>query len=129
MAYYTGLMERIVSVSQQCDKVVAVAVIGSQARKENRADEYSDLDLIMVVTDSEDFLSSDDWFRQLGTVQVSFCENTLAGQKEKRILFDDGAVSIPCYRGITGYGLLVSPPCGCIYVGLGYREHAQAAIV
>lgn len=89
MAYYTGLMERIVSVSQQCDKVVAVAVIGSQARKENRADEYSDLDLIMVVTDSEDFLSSDDWFRQLGTVQVSFCENTLAGQKEKRILFDD----------------------------------------
>ena len=88
MAYYTGLMERIVSVSQQCDKVVAVAVIGSQARSDNRADEYSDLDLIMVVTDPAYFLSSDEWFGQLGTVHVSFIEDTLGGLKEKRVLFE-----------------------------------------
>ncbi len=88
MAFYAGLMERLVSVSQQCDKVVGVMVIGSQARKENHADEYSDLDLIMVVTDPAYFLASDDWFGQLGTVHVSFTENTLAGLKEKRILFD-----------------------------------------
>lgn len=86
--YYTDLMERIVSVSQQCDKVVAVAVIGSQARKETPADEYSDLDLLMVVSDPEYFLASDEWFGQLGTVHVSFTEDTMAGMKEKRVLFD-----------------------------------------
>ncbi len=86
--YYADLIKKIASVSQQCDKVVGVVVIGSQARKDTPSDEYSDLDLLMVVTDPAYFLASDEWFGQLGTVHVSFTEDTMAGMKEKRVLFD-----------------------------------------
>jgi len=68
------------------DKVKAALVVGSQARNNCAADEYSDLDIIMFVDDPEYFIASDDWLYEIGTYHVSFIEPTVDGAKEKRIV-------------------------------------------
>ena len=68
----------------------AGVLIGSRARAERPADEYSDLDVILLVDDIEPFLHTDGWLAGLGEVGLSFVEDTVAGGKERRILFADG---------------------------------------
>jgi aminoglycoside 6-adenylyltransferase len=54
------------------------------------ADQYSDLDLVMIVEDPGYYLTSQDWIREIGSSWVSFCENTsVGGSIERRVLFED----------------------------------------
>ncbi|ABX42644.1 aminoglycoside 6-adenylyltransferase [Lachnoclostridium phytofermentans] len=71
------------------DKVHAALMIGSQARNNHPADDFSDLDIIMVVDDPNFFLQSDHWLEQIGNFHISFIEDTIGGEKERRILFDN----------------------------------------
>jgi aminoglycoside 6-adenylyltransferase len=48
--------------------VYAAVVVGSRARQDHPADEYSDLDLILYVSDDTDLASSRAWLAQLGQV-------------------------------------------------------------
>ena len=70
--------------------VLAAVIIGSQARLDYSADEYSDIDIIVIVTSPEQYLLSDDWLKNIGDFHVSFIEPTLFRARERRILFDDG---------------------------------------
>lgn len=70
--------------------IKAAVIIGSQARKEFVADEYSDLDIIIISTNPEIYLASDDWLKSISEFNISFIEDTLFGAKERRVLFEDG---------------------------------------
>lgn len=84
-----SLLDSIVRFATECDKITALILIGSQARTEIKADEFSDTDVIMIVKDVDYFLYTDSWLAEIGRVHIFFTEPTLDGQKERRVLFDD----------------------------------------
>jgi aminoglycoside 6-adenylyltransferase len=67
----------------------AAAVIGSRARLVHPADEWADLDLVIVTADPEFYLSTTGWVNELGTPLLTFIEPTATGgEKERRVLFE-----------------------------------------
>ena len=93
MGRYDLILQRLAQWADSCEKLYAAVVIGSQAREDRPADEYSDLDIILTVDEPEDFLGSDAWLKELGEPRVSFVEDSLGGSKERRVLFE-GALDV-----------------------------------
>ncbi len=88
-----SVLDSIVRFARASGKVTALILIGSQARTEMKADEFSDTDVILVVKDVDYFLHTDSWLAEIGRVHLSFTEPTLDGQRERRVLFD-GALDV-----------------------------------
>ncbi len=66
-------------------------VIGSRARVDRPADEWSDLDIVFFTTNPEYYLSKADWLEIIGNPLLTFVQNTpTGGQRERRVLFDSG---------------------------------------
>ena len=85
---YGTIIDNFVRWGNSSEKLSAAIMIGSEARANHGADEFSDLDLILITGDPEYFLTSDEWLNRIGTFHITFTENTMAGQKERRVLFD-----------------------------------------
>ena len=90
---YRVIVDKIIRWGKSSDKLEAALMIGSQARDDHGADEYSDMDVLLVVSDPDYFLFSDEWLAEIGTFHVSFIEDTFGGGKERRLLFD-GALDV-----------------------------------
>ncbi len=89
MNRFQPILRRLLELCEDSDSMHAVIVIGSQARPQHPADEFSDLDLILLCAEPEKMLWEDEFFNQLGKIQYSFLEKTpLAGLTERRILFE-----------------------------------------
>jgi len=68
----------------------ALFVIGSRARVDHPADDWADLDLVVVTRTPEFNLSTTDWINALGKPMLTFIEPTAtADEKERRVLFED----------------------------------------
>ncbi len=66
-------------------------MLGSRARSDRPADDWSDLDLVVFTSDPERLLSQADWLEQLGTPWVSLIETAATGGLlERRVLFAGG---------------------------------------
>lgn len=89
MNTYSNIIDRFITWGKMSDKLQAAFIIGSQARADHCADKFSDLDIIMIVEESEYFLFSNQWLENIGEHHVSFIENTADGGKERRVLFDN----------------------------------------
>ena len=89
MNRFDALLEKIVAFANHDERVTAVIMIGSQARPSKAADEYSDIDLIWVTSDTNCFIHSNDWLSAIGTHHIAFTEKTIAGADEKRVMFED----------------------------------------
>ena len=85
---YAGIKSKILEIANTDKRVRAVVAIGSSVRSGLRADEYSDLDLIIATEDVEKWLygTAPD---ELGKIKISFVEPTLGGGKERRILYEN----------------------------------------
>lgn len=83
---YAEIKARILELANADEGIKAVIAIGSSTRSEVKADEYSDLDLIIAAEDTEKWLYGD-IPEQLGEVRISFVEPTLGGGKERRVLY------------------------------------------
>lgn len=69
----------------------AAIVLGSRARTDHPADEWSDLDLLIIATAPERYLSRTDWLQHIGTPWITFVEPTATGGgRERRVLFEGG---------------------------------------
>lgn len=87
---YNALIEKITSWAENSKDVKTIFAVGSRARTDYPADEYSDLDLVMLVTNPEDYISSAQWLKNIGNYWVTFIENTaVGGGKERRVLFEN----------------------------------------
>ena len=69
--------------------VHAAVVLGSQARENLPADEWSDLDVDVVVDDSARAAEDVGWLRDLGPPLVTFVEQTPLGHR-RRVLYETG---------------------------------------
>lgn len=86
---FRSIIDNFILWGESCNKLYAAFIVGSQAREDHQADDYSDLDIIMIVDDPACFIASDQWLESIGKLHISFVENTIAGEKERRVLFDD----------------------------------------
>lgn len=89
MNRYDDLMKRLLAVCKSQPEIKAVIIVGSQAREISKADEYSGLDLIVACSKPDILLSDDKLASKLGRIVYSFVEDTIAGEKERRILFEN----------------------------------------
>ena len=88
MNRYDELMKRLLAVCEVKPEIKAVIIVGSQAREISKADEYSDLDLIIACSEPQILLYENNIIGKLGKLVYSFVEDTFAGEKERRILFE-----------------------------------------
>lgn len=88
MDRYIDIKEKIIEYAGKDGDIKAIIAIGSSTREEVRADEYSDLDLI-IVSDNPDRWYCGEYPNLLGDVRISFIEPTLGGGKERRCIYDE----------------------------------------
>lgn len=88
MDRYADLKEKLIAIAKENGSIQSVVAIGSSVRDYSKADEYSDIDLIIATTEPDSFLYSDLILSQLGDIKITFTEHTLGGGMERRILFD-----------------------------------------
>ncbi|MEJ7901876.1 MAG: aminoglycoside 6-adenylyltransferase [Thermomicrobiales bacterium] len=86
---YRALEGRVKEWARSRPDVQAVLVVGSRARIDVPADEYSDLDLVLFADDPDQLLDRDDWLADIGPVVMSFVEGTAVGAwRERRAIFE-----------------------------------------
>jgi aminoglycoside 6-adenylyltransferase len=93
MNQYDALIENLLAWALSSGEIKAAVMVGSRARADRPADEYSELDLALVVSDPELFLTTNRWLDALGYLWLSFVEDTVGGGKERRVLFE-GALDV-----------------------------------
>ncbi len=72
------------------EDVLALLVVGSQARTEAPADRWSDLDLGLFVEEPARYLDNRDWLEEFGVPVLTFLEPTFEGSRERRVLYETG---------------------------------------
>jgi aminoglycoside 6-adenylyltransferase len=85
------LIERFTNWASDQADVRSAIIVGSWARANKPADNLSDLDLAVIVTDASIYLSDPTWIRMLGEPVLTFVESTADGNfRERRVQFRDG---------------------------------------
>lgn len=79
MNRYNELMKRLLAVCEAQPEIKAIIIVGSQAREISKADEYSDLDLIIACSDPKILLYENNILNKLGKPVYSFVEDSFAG--------------------------------------------------
>jgi aminoglycoside 6-adenylyltransferase len=88
---YDDLIARFLAWAQTRVDLRAALMLGSRARVEQPADEWSDLDLVLVATDPRPYLEDDAWLEAFGHPVLTFLEQTgTGGGTERRALFAGG---------------------------------------
>ena len=88
---YNALIERLADWAPRQDSVRAVILIGSRTRSDHPADEWSDLDVLLLLRDLPAFVESADWVAPIGTPWLTFVEPTADGRSvERRAMFAGG---------------------------------------
>lgn len=85
---YHTIKSRLLEFAKKDDNVKAIVAIGSSTRKDVKADEFSDLDLIIATEDVDGWLYGKNP-DALGNVRISFVEPTIGGGKERRCIYED----------------------------------------
>jgi aminoglycoside 6-adenylyltransferase len=83
------LEQRFAAWAQAQPDIRAAFVIGSRARTDHPADEWSDLDIMVITTRPQRYLTRHDWLKNIGDYWLTFLEPTpTGGGIERRVLFD-----------------------------------------
>lgn len=86
---YEKLLERFCRWAENQLDIRAAVVIGSRARVDHAADEWADLDALIITTDPEHYVSTSDWISNFGKPLLTFIEPTSTGdEKERRVLYE-----------------------------------------
>lgn len=87
MDRFMNIKEKLLALAKDDEDIKAIVLIGSSTRDTVKADEYSDLDVVIATEKPEGWLYGD-YPEKLGDVKISFVEPTLGGGKERRMLYD-----------------------------------------
>ena len=88
---YAEIKRRLLAFAQTDDEIKCIVAIGSSTRADVKADEFSDLDIIIACENTEKWLSGE-YPALLGNVSIAFTEPTLGGGREYRAIYDDDKV-------------------------------------
>lgn len=85
-----AFLEAFVTWAEGHEDVQALLLLGSRARTEAPADEWSDVDLALVVTEPDWYLGDEQWVEAFGRPLLTFVEPTAGGAFERRVLYEGG---------------------------------------
>ena len=86
-----AILGKIIGFVKSREDIRLAVMLGSQARIDQPADDYSDIDISIVSTQPETLLRSVDWIDQIGAYSITFVERTADGKGlERRVLFRNG---------------------------------------
>ena len=88
--FYENIERNFVSWAQSREDIRAAFIVGSRARKDHPADEWSNMDIIFYTSEQEYYLSNHEWINNFGDVCTSFSAETAGGDPECLTLFDGG---------------------------------------
>lgn len=88
MDRYVEIKNKIIECANADEHIKAIVAIGSSTRDTVKADEFSDLDLIIATDEPEKWFSGE-YPNRFGKVSISFIEPTLGGGRERRSIYDD----------------------------------------
>jgi aminoglycoside 6-adenylyltransferase len=70
--------------------VRAVVLVGSNSRNDHPADEWSDIDILLIVSTPQEYLDSVDWLASFGKPLFNIVERTITGEKwVRRVLYEN----------------------------------------
>lgn len=121
---YTIIEARFVAWAESCDDIRAAVVMGSRARVEHPADEWSDLDIIIFANSHESYQQRTDWLTQMAPVWLSLESRTSANDLERLVLFEH---SIYVDLVFVPYSLLVQA-AGSGFIPEPYRRGARSIV-
>ncbi len=87
---YSSLELQIINWVWEQPAIRALVMVGSRARREFPADEWSDLDLILFTTDIARFVEEPYWINQFGEVWIQVLQFTRAGDAEWLVVYAGG---------------------------------------
>ena len=84
------LLARFVAWAERRDDIRAALVIGSRARVDRPADQWSDMDIVVVTSEPRRYLDDGAWLEELAPPWLTFLERAGAGEgMERRALFEN----------------------------------------
>lgn len=87
---YNAIIQNFLRYSKTCEEFRAAAIIGSRARTETPADEFSDLDITILSNNPDKHIDNTDWLAEIGEVHITFVESLPLGNgKERRVMFSN----------------------------------------
>lgn len=96
---YEQIIGRFVTWAADDLHIRAAMIVGSQARMDHLADEWSDLDVVVLTTDPALLFENERWLDHIGTPVITFVETTVVGAwQERRALVDDAPWTLPSSR-------------------------------
>ncbi|MCW3842799.1 aminoglycoside 6-adenylyltransferase [Micromonospora yasonensis] len=91
MEHIETLLAAVAVWARQRHDIHAALVVGSHARVEVPADQWSDIDIVLVVDDPMAYAADGSWLATFGRPLLTFTESTaVGGFIERRVLFDTG---------------------------------------
>jgi aminoglycoside 6-adenylyltransferase len=87
---YQQLSRRVVDWARTQPFIQAILLVGSRARVDHSADQWSDLDLVLFVSDLEPYQRDWTWLSAFGEVLLHVQDFTGRGDPEWLVLFADG---------------------------------------
>jgi len=109
-----AFITRLEAWAQPIDDIRLILLLGSQARADDPADAFSDVDVVLVSRDHSRYLDDAGWLAEIGTPILTFREATATGgELERRVLFsssldvDFSVIGLATASGWTGDGLPV----------------------
>lgn len=88
--FYADFIRRFVNWAENVEDICAALIMGSRARTDHPADEWSDLDLFMYTENPAYYLADDGWIKCLGDVISTFVYRTAGNDPERLSLFRGG---------------------------------------
>ena len=121
MNSYEPILEKLISFAKESELIQAMILFGSRARDNNAADQYSDYDIIFLVTDVDYFLNSDEWLNQIEDYYISFEEPTAASGQERRVFFSDARDMDFLFYDVKKSELLAADQTLQLFFSRGYK--------
>ena len=116
------LLAAVTAWGRERSDVRAVLLVGSRARADTPADQWSDTDLALVVDDPAPYLASAEWLGTFGRPLLSFIGPTAVGPfAERRVLFESGLEVDFALLPMAGARWMAEDPEGRAVLRRGFR--------
>lgn len=120
--WYGPLVERFRTWASEEPSIRAALIVGSQARSEEPADEWSDLDVVIFHDHPERLIDSVDWVARFGEVVLTMVEPTaVLRSRERRVLYRDGKDVDFAVFPSESLSFISQSPEGVTVLGRGYK--------
>ncbi len=86
---YEEIIQKVTLWTQTREDIYGVLVLGSRARKKRPADEWADLDFLIITKTPKFYTSTLEWIKIFGTPLLTFVETLFDGDfMERRVLYE-----------------------------------------